>query len=59
MAAMQQFLEFTMLKSEPSDDAREDAVQLMTLHAAKGREFDVVMMIGCDKLPAIRYVRQE
>lgn len=51
------FLEMAVLASE-SDfyDPRADRVTLMTLHAAKGLEFPVVFIIGCEEglLPYVR-----
>lgn len=44
------FLESTALQSE-SDfyDPNADRISLMTLHAAKGLEFPVVFMVGCEE----------
>ena len=36
------------LLSAADNDATEDKVRLMTIHAAKGMEFDSVYMIGCE-----------
>ena len=44
------FLETTMLENETDAyDPRADRVSLMTLHAAKGLEFPVVFIIGCEE----------
>ncbi len=44
------FLEMTVLGSETDFyDPRADRVTLMTLHAAKGLEFPVVFMVGCEE----------
>ena len=51
------FLEMTVLESEADAyDPRADRVTLMTLHAAKGLEFPVVFMAGCEEslLPYVR-----
>ncbi len=51
------FLEATALESETDAyDPRADRVALMTLHAAKGLEFPVVFIVGCEEglLPYIR-----
>ncbi len=43
------FLAHAALESgETQADAYDDCVQLMTLHAAKGLEFPVVFMMGCE-----------
>jgi len=44
------FLEDTALQSEADiHDSRADHVTLMTLHAAKGLEFPVVFIVGCEE----------
>ncbi len=44
------FLEAMALQSEADDyDPRADRVTLMTLHAAKGLEFPVVFIVGCEE----------
>jgi DNA helicase-2/ATP-dependent DNA helicase PcrA len=44
------FLESTVLQRETDAyDPRADRVTLMTLHAAKGLEFPVVFMVGCEE----------
>ena len=51
------FLESTALQSETDAyDPRADRVTLMTLHAAKGLEFPVVFIVGCEEglLPYVR-----
>ena len=45
-----EFLEATVLQSETDAyDPRADRVALMTLHAAKGLEFPVVFIVGCEE----------
>jgi DNA helicase-2/ATP-dependent DNA helicase PcrA len=56
------FLEMTALQSETDAyDPRADRVTLMTLHAAKGLEFPVVFIVGCEEglLPYVRPARAE
>jgi DNA helicase-2/ATP-dependent DNA helicase PcrA len=44
------FLEATVLQKETDAyDSRADRVTLMTLHAAKGLEFPVVFIVGCEE----------
>ena len=47
---MRDFLEATLLQNETDHyDPRADRVTLMTIHAAKGLEFGVVFIIGCEE----------
>ncbi len=47
---LRRFLEATALHSEADYyDPRADRVALMTLHAAKGLEFPVVFVVGCEE----------
>ena len=54
------FLDATALRATPQDnsdyDARADRVALLSLHAAKGLEFPVVFLSGCEEglLPYVR-----
>jgi len=49
-ARLRAFLESTALQQEADAyDPRADRVTLMTLHAAKGLEFPVVFMVGCEE----------
>ncbi len=53
-----EFLEQALLEREADNyDPRADRVTLMTLHAAKGLEFPVVFIAGCEEgvLPYIRH----
>ncbi|MXP56421.1 DNA helicase II [Pantoea sp. Mhis] len=44
------FLSHAMLESgEVDNDKHQDAVQLMTLHAAKGLEFNIVFIVGMEE----------
>ncbi|NIV93159.1 UvrD-helicase domain-containing protein [candidate division KSB1 bacterium] len=45
-----EFLETTVLQKEADEyDAKADRVTLMTLHAAKGLEFPVAFIVGCEE----------
>ena len=50
MPPLAAFLAYAALESSGDQaDAYEDCVQLMTLHSAKGLEFPVVFMAGCEE----------
>lgn len=55
---LDQFLEEVALLQEKSSkqDEQQDAIMMMTLHAAKGLEFDTVMLVGLEEglLPSSR-----
>lgn len=56
-ADLRAFLEAMALYTEADEyDSRADRVALMTLHAAKGLEFPVVFIVGCEEglLPYVR-----
>jgi DNA helicase-2/ATP-dependent DNA helicase PcrA len=55
LAALAAFLEHVALVSA-GDDTAADCVQIMTMHAAKGREFPVVFVAGLEEsiLPHVR-----
>lgn len=56
---LEAFLETTVLCNESDfHDPRADRVSLMTLHAAKGLEFKVVFIVGCEET-LIPYQRDE
>jgi DNA helicase-2/ATP-dependent DNA helicase PcrA len=47
--ALPEFLTYVALMQEERTDLNQDAVQLMTLHAAKGTEFQVAMLVGVEE----------
>src|SRR5207237_6322736 len=50
MPALSAFLAYAALESsEEQADVYDDCVQLMTLHSAKGLEFPVVFLAGCEE----------
>jgi DNA helicase-2/ATP-dependent DNA helicase PcrA len=46
--ALEEFLDAVALLEDTDEDAAHDAVSLMTLHSAKGLEFDVVVLAGLE-----------
>jgi len=49
-SALSSFLAYSVLESgELQSDQFEDCVQLMTLHTAKGLEFPIVFLCGCEE----------
>ncbi|CAL1239602.1 DNA helicase II [Candidatus Methylocalor cossyra] len=49
LSKLDQFLAHAALEAGDLDDRGEDGVQLMTLHAAKGLEFDLVFVVGLEE----------
>lgn len=47
--SIDQYLQEIMLLSSSDDNSRDDAVKLMTIHAAKGLEFGVVFIPGMEE----------
>jgi DNA helicase-2/ATP-dependent DNA helicase PcrA len=47
-ATLAEYLESISLYTSADDDTTENAVRLMSLHASKGLEFDVVFLVGCE-----------
>ncbi len=60
---LDQFLEEVALLQEKSSkqDEQKDAIMMMTLHAAKGLEFDTVMLVGLEEglLPSSRSLHDD
>ena len=46
---LQEFLDHAALRSEADDYDESASVSLMTLHNAKGLEFPIVFMVGCEE----------
>ena len=46
---LQEFLDHAALRSEADDYDKSASVSLMTLHNAKGLEFPIVFMVGCEE----------
>ncbi len=46
---LQDFLDHAVLRSEADDYDESAAVSLMTLHNAKGLEFSIVFLVGCEE----------
>jgi DNA helicase-2/ATP-dependent DNA helicase PcrA len=57
---LEDFLEHVCLLQDIDDSARTDGVALMTLHAAKGLEFDIVFLPGWEEniFPHIRCIEE-
>ncbi len=50
MEALTQFLEETSLQSDQDNDTKDkNGVRLMTIHASKGLEFDIVFVVGLEQ----------
>ena len=47
LVPLQQFLGIAAMNSDAEGGQEQQQVQLMTMHASKGKEFDVVAITGC------------
>ena len=47
--SLDEFLDVVALLSDADDEGSPDALSVMTLHAAKGLEFDVVVIVGMEE----------
>lgn len=54
--AVEMFMENVMLQKTEREDLSQDKVHLSSIHAAKGTEFTVVVVVGCEQgtLPSFR-----
>jgi DNA helicase-2/ATP-dependent DNA helicase PcrA len=59
--SIQDFVNFAMLQTTYDKDANSNSVQLMTVHTAKGLEFDTVFVIGMedDIFPSARSMKEK
>ncbi len=59
--SIQDFVNFAMLQSTHDKDPNSNSVQLMTVHTAKGLEFDSVFVIGMemDIFPSARSIKEK
>ena len=48
-ASLREFIEVMTLRFDDSDEERTSKVQLMTLHASKGLEFPIVILVGLEE----------
>lgn len=58
--SIQDFINFAMLQTTHDKDPNSNSVQLMTVHTAKGLEFDTVFVLGLemDIFPSARSVKE-
>lgn len=59
--SIQDFVNFAMLQTTHDKDPNSNSVQLMTVHTAKGLEFDTVFVIGMemDIFPSARSIKEK
>jgi len=59
--SVEQFLQMVCLITSSDKEVKDDAVTLMTLHAAKGLEFGTVFMVGVEKniLPHVLALQED
>ncbi len=49
VSTLKDFMDAMMLKDDNDDDKEKNEVQLMTIHASKGLEFPVVILVGVEE----------
>ena len=49
VAVLKEFIDAMMLRDDTSEDAEKNQVQLMTIHASKGLEFPIILLVGIEE----------
>lgn len=49
VSTLKEFIDAMLLRDDPNDDDEKNQVQLMTIHASKGLEFPVVLLVGVEE----------
>lgn len=49
VAVLKEFIDAMMLRDEANEDTEKNQVQLMTIHASKGLEFPIILLVGIEE----------
>ncbi|MGZ3691238.1 MAG: ATP-dependent helicase [Pseudobdellovibrio sp.] len=49
VATLKEFIDAMLLRDDPNEEDEKNQVQLMTIHASKGLEFPVVLLVGVEE----------
>lgn len=49
VAVLKEFIDAMMLRDEANEDSEKNQVQLMTIHASKGLEFPIILLVGIEE----------
>lgn len=49
LPVIKEFIDAMMLRDDPNEDTEKNQVQMMTIHASKGLEFPVVLLVGIEE----------